>query len=154
MRILVVSLITLLLTVAVSGQRPERSVRAAILVHSSIDNVWKAWTTEAGIRSFFAPDCKIEAQVGGQYEIYFNPTGEAGQRGAEGTKILALQPSRMLAFSWNNPPTIPQLRWQYTSVVVKLKRVSSNLTRVSLYHTGWGDGKVWDDAFKYFSEAR
>ncbi|MGH9905548.1 MAG: SRPBCC family protein, partial [Pyrinomonadaceae bacterium] len=86
----------------------------------------------------------------GDYEIYFHPTGEKGQRGAEGTKILAIQPLRMLSFSWNNPRNFPEVRWQYTSVVVRLEKVSDETTRVSLFHTGWGDGKGWDEAFKFF----
>ena len=153
MKIWVMSFMLLLCPATAMAQKPERSVRAQILVHANIDNVWKAWTTEAGIKSFFAPGCSVAAQVGGQYEIYFNPTGEAGKRGAEGTKILALEPDRMLAFTWNNPPHIAPIRWQYTSVVVKLTPIGADRTRVSLSHTGWGDSKDWDLAFAYFSKA-
>ncbi|HXD34909.1 MAG TPA: SRPBCC domain-containing protein [Pyrinomonadaceae bacterium] len=153
MKITTISLLVFLLATTATAQRPERFVRAEILVKSDINSVWKAWTTEAGVKSFFAPACSIEAKTGGQYEIYFNPSGESGQRGAEGTKILALQPSRMLSFTWNNPPHIPGVRWQYTSVVVRLKQITPKTTRVTLYQSGWGNGKDWDEAYKFFSTA-
>jgi uncharacterized protein YndB with AHSA1/START domain len=153
MKVTLISVMVFICTATVLAQKPERTVHAEILVNSKIENVWKAWTTEAGVKSFFAPGCNVSAQVGGQYEIYFNPTGEPGKRGAEGTKILALEPNRMLAFTWNNPPHIAPLRWQYTSVVVKLKPAGANRTRVSLSQTGWGDTKDWDQAFAYFSKA-
>ena len=92
-------------------------------------------------------------KANGDYEIYFNPQGEPGTRGAEGTKILAIQPKTMLSFTWNNPPILPGIRWQYTSVVVRFKAVSEKQTRVSLYQTGWGEGEEWNKAFDYFSRA-
>lgn len=135
------------------AQQPERSINAQILIEASPDAVWNAWTTESGIKSFFAPGCRVEPRVGGHFEIYFNPTGEAGTRGAEGTRILAFQPTQMLAFTWNNPPTIPNIRWQYTSIVVRLKPVGTNKTMVTLNQSGFGEGQDWDQAFSYFSQA-
>src|SRR6185312_13133384 len=71
MKITTISLLVFLLATTATAQRPERFVRAEILVKSDINSVWKAWTTEAGVKSFFAPACSIEAKTGGQYEIYF-----------------------------------------------------------------------------------
>jgi uncharacterized protein YndB with AHSA1/START domain len=137
----------------VLAQQAERTVYAEIVIGKGIEAVWNAWTTEDGVRSFFAPDCQIESRAGGDYEIYFNPAGEKGKRGAEGTKILALQAPTMLSFTWNNPPHLPGIRWQYTAVVVRLERLSEDSTRVTLSQGGWGTGKEWDDAFKYFGNA-
>lgn len=153
MKLMTLSFALLFFFATVPEQQAERIVRAEVLIGKNIDAVWKAWTTQDGIKSFFAPDCRIDLRVGGDYEIYFNPAGEKGQRGAEGTKILALQPQRMLAFTWNNPPYIPEVRWQYTSVVVRLEKLSENMTKVTLAQSGWGEGKEWDEAFKYFEVA-
>jgi len=116
MKLITVSFVLLFISAAVLARQPERIVRAEILVARNIEAVWNAWTAPEGIKAFFAPDCRIDLRVGGDYEIYFNPTGKMGQRGAEGTKILALQPQRMLAFTWNNPPHLPGVRWQYTAI--------------------------------------
>lgn len=115
--------------------------------------VWDAWTTTAGIASFFAPDGSIELEPGGAYEIYFDPTGSPGHRGAEGTHILALQPMEMLSFTWNFPQQFTELRDQFTTVVLRLAPVDADRTAVALTQMGWGNGEMWDDAYDYFEHA-
>lgn len=135
------------------AQHNERSIYEEVVVNGSVQEVWTACTTEEGIRSFFAPGCKLELKVGGDFEIYFNPQGQPGERGAEGTKILAIQPEKMLSFTWNNPPNIPGIQWQYTTVVLRFKSVSDKETKVSLFQSGWGEGEEWDKGLEYFERA-
>jgi len=52
-------------------------------------------------------------------------------------RFLALQPPRMLSFTWNAPPSLPEARQQRTFVVVRIHPVSERETRVTLHHTGW-----------------
>jgi hypothetical protein len=59
----------------------------------------------------------------------------------------------MLSFDWNAPPSLPQARAQRTFVVVRLTAVDDKTTRVTLHHTGWGDGGEWDRAYAYFDRA-
>lgn len=131
----------------------ERAVDKEVIVAATPEQVWNAWTTREGITTFFAPDAKIEARVGGAFEIYINPLAEPGMRGADGMRFLALQPPRMLSFDWNAPPHLPQAREQRTFVVVRIHPVSEKETRVTLHHTGWGDGGEWDKAYAYFDRA-
>jgi uncharacterized protein YndB with AHSA1/START domain len=108
--------------------------------------VWGAWTTRDGIRSFFAPDANIDARVGGAFQIYMDPLAEPGLKGADEMRFMALQPKRMISFDWNAPPHLAQARQQRTFVVVRFEPVSDKITRVTLHHTGWGDGGEWDKA--------
>ena len=135
------------------GQDPNRAIRLEIDIESKIDPVWDVWTTEEGIRSFFAPDCYVDLKVGGAYEILFDPDAESGQRGAEGVRILAIQPKKMLAFTWNAPPHMPSVRQQWTHVVVRFQDLGDGRTRVTLFHDGWGQGGEWDQAYEYFMKA-
>jgi len=123
------------------------------VVEAGLDQVWAAWTTEEGVRTFFAPDARIRLEVGGPYELYFDLQAEPGSRGAEGVQILALQPKTMLAFTWNAPPHLDQVRGQWTHVVVRLRRLEANRTEVTLFHDGWGKGGQWEQAFDYFQRA-
>jgi uncharacterized protein YndB with AHSA1/START domain len=131
----------------------NRVIRDEILVDASRDEVWAAWTTEGGITSFFAPACKVEITVDGAYEILFDPAAEPGRRGAEGCRVLAFQPKKMLAFTWNAPLNMPEVRKQWTHVVVRFEQVEAGKTRVLLWHDGWGQGPEWDEAFEYFVKA-
>lgn len=135
------------------GPTDEKTIRAEVIVQAPIEAVWEAWTTEAGAASFFAPACRIELQVDGAYEMYFNPQAKSGERGGEGMRILALDPPRMLAFTWNAPPHLANVREQRTFVQVKLEPVSSSETKVQLVHTGFGDGGQWEESYTYFNHA-
>lgn len=130
----------------------ERAIEAEIQVPAPPAEVWRAWTTSEGIRTFFAPEARVELRVDGPFEIFMNPLAEPGQRGADGMRILAFQPERMLAFTWNAPPHLPAARAQRTHVVIRLFPADGG-TRVTLHHDGWGEGGEWDQAFQYFAKA-
>lgn len=131
----------------------ERALDKSVVVNATVDQVWDAWTTREGIVSFFAPDAKIEARPGGAFQIYIDPDAPPGQKGADDTRYLALQPKKMLSFDWNAPPHLPEARAQRTFVVLRFEPVSDQQTRVTLHHTGWGDGGEWDKAYAYFDKA-
>lgn len=131
----------------------ERAIDKTVLVNATLDQAWQAWTTREGLVSFFAPDAEVEARVGGAFHIHFDPGAAAGAKGADDMRFLALQPHKMLSFDWNAPPSLPQARQQRTFVVVRFAAVDDKTTRVSLHHTGWGDGGEWDKAFAYFDSA-
>lgn len=131
----------------------ERAVKLSVEVGAPVDDVWRAWTTDDGIQSFFAPGSNVEARPDGPYEIYFNPTAEPGLRGADDMRVLAVQPPTLLSFTWNAPPSLPAAREQRTHVTVRLHALGDARTHVSLTHDGWGDGGEWDEAFDYFVRA-
>jgi uncharacterized protein YndB with AHSA1/START domain len=131
----------------------ERAIRGEVTVNAPISEVWGAWTTREGIQSFFAPECNIELRVGGPFEMLFLPDGEPGRRGGEGARLLAIQPERMLSFTWNAPPHLPEARSQWTHVTLRFHELDGQRTRLSLTHDGWGEGGQWDEAFAYFERA-
>ena len=135
------------------SKNPARVIHAETIVDASLDRVWNAWTTEEGIKSFLAPACNIDIRVDGTYEIFFDPEGELGRRGAEGAKILALQPKKMLSITWNAPPELSEVRKHWTHVTVRFEESPKRQTKVTLTHDGWGEGEEWDEAFAYFTRA-
>lgn len=131
---------------------PMRTITVEICVPAELPEVWQAWTTEEGVRTFFAQACKIELRPGGPYEMYFLPEGQEGTRGGEGCRVLAVQAQQMLSFTWNAPPSLSEVRGQYTHVVVRFREDPQG-TCVTLIHDGWGKGGEWDQAFGYFDAA-
>ena len=110
-------------------------------------------TTEEGLKTFFAPGAHVELKVDGAFEILFSPEAKPGQRGAEGMRILGLEPMRRFAFTWNAPPSIPDIRGQRTVVILEFEPVGADRTRVGFTQMGWGCGPSWDKAFDYFDQA-
>ena len=131
----------------------ERAIDKEVVVKATLEQAWAAWTTREGIVSFFAPDAKVEARVGGAFQIYIDPGAPPGAKGADDMRFLALQPMKMISFDWNAPPSLPAARAQRTFVVVRFVPVDENNTRVTLHHTGWGDGGEWDKAYSYFDRS-
>lgn len=131
----------------------ERAIDKSIEIAATLDQAWDAWTTREGIVSFFAPDAKIEPRVGGAFQIYIDPTAPTGSKGADDMRFMAVQPKKMISFDWNAPPSLPEARAQRSFVVVRFEPLSEKLTRITLHHSGWGDGGEWDQAYAYFERA-
>ncbi len=113
--------------------------------------VYRMWTTESGVERFLGVDSVIDARIGGRYEFAFRHDAPDGSRGSEGCRILALEPQRMVVFSWNSPPGMAT-RGIHTWVVLTLQPADAG-TRVRLAHWGHGQGPDWDANRQYFSSA-
>ena len=140
-----------LLAVAVHAE--DRILRTQLVLDAPLSDVWNAWATEEGVKSFFAPGCRIEGKVDGAYEIHFNPAAEPGQRGADGMRALVWEPQRRLAFTWNAPADQAYVRAQRTVVTIELEAAGEKRTRLTFTHGGWGQGPEWDKAYAYFDKA-
>jgi PTH1 family peptidyl-tRNA hydrolase len=132
--------------------KEARAVRKSVRVPAPREEVFDAWTTVEGARTFFAPDASIELKPGGAYELYWDE--QPGDRGSEGCKVLAYRRPQFLVFSWNAPPEIPTLRKKRakTRVEVRLEEAGDE-TEVTLTQSGWGKGADWDECFHYFERA-
>jgi Activator of Hsp90 ATPase homolog 1-like protein len=91
--------------------------------------------------------------VDGAYDIYFSPEAKPGERGAEGMRILGLEPMRRFAFTWNGPQTIPDVRSQRMMVILEFEKKGADRTLFRFTHLGWGEGASWDEAYDYFDHA-
>lgn len=131
----------------------EKSIGLYIDINAPIEKVWNQWTTSEGIRSFFAPASKLELKPLGSFDIYFTPDAPAGQRGAEGNFILAIQQNEMLTFTWDAPNDWPEIRKQRTFVTLRFKKLSPSKTRVAFTQTGWGTSGEWAEVYRYFETA-
>ena len=131
----------------------DREIRITRTAHTTQDKVWSCWTTESGMRSWWARNCRIEPRVGGAYELYFLMDNPPGTQGGEGNTILALEPDTHLSFSWNAPPVQPETRRQHTVVDLRVTGLSSTATEIELLHRGFGIGPAWDETYAYFQHA-
>lgn len=143
------------LTTGVQAQTLDRNINIETHIPAPVPKVWDVFTTKEGLESFFAPECYIDLRVDGLLNIFFSPAAPEGQRGAENMRILNVQKNKMLGFTWNNPPDMPEIRGQWTHVTLKFFPYGpkNNHTRLVLIHDGWGDGEIWDQAYQYFIRA-
>lgn len=135
------------------GDALDRIIFKTAVVKAPLSDVWNAWTTTEGVKSFFAEDALVEAEPGGRFEIYFSKDAPPGSRGSEGCKVLSVDPMRSFAFEWNAPPSLPTVRRLRTNVQLLFDEVGSGQVRVRLVSLGWGSGEEWVRAHQYFDKA-
>jgi len=131
----------------------NKTLRKEIVVPATLSDVWKAWTTTHGVKTFFSSEAKVELAVGGPYEIYFNLDAPYGSRGSEDCKVLSYLPMEMLSFEWNAPPEFGDLRGKHTTVVLQFDEIGPGQVKVKLSQLGWGKGEEWNKLYEYFDKA-
>ncbi len=131
----------------------EKVLELSIVLNASVSSVWKLWTTEAGVRTFFAPAANIELKPGGAYEIFFFPENPPGSRGADNQSIMAFEEEKMLSFTWNFTPELAEIRDHRTLVILRFEKHGESGCRLSLTQTGWGEGESFQKGFEYFKYA-
>lgn len=154
MRILLPGIAALAAAACVSAE-PLPPIEVTRLIGAPVSDVWDAWTTPDGFNACFDGPVlhDIRLQMGGPFEIHWQPDSEEGQRGSEGCTVLSFVPERMLSFTWNAPPSLGAMRNEHTFVVIDFQPLGENLTRVSLRHDGFGEGPEWEPVREYFDPA-
>lgn len=113
--------------------------------------LYDMWTSAEALQERLGVTAVVEPRIGGRYEFLFLLDEPDGLRGAEGCRILAMEPDRLLVFSWNSPPGFPT-RGRHTWVVLTLTPSAAG-TRLRLAHWGHGQGPEWDANREYFAHA-
>jgi uncharacterized protein YndB with AHSA1/START domain len=149
-RILLLLALFLLSTTTRAAEPP---IELEVVVAAPVHDVWNAWTTREGVKTFFANGANIDPRPDGDYEIFFDPSKPAGHRGADGMRILVFEPDSRFAFTWNAPEKFPHARKQRTHVTVTLTPVDAAHTRVQLTHDGFGTDAEWREVREYFTHA-
>ena len=130
----------------------EKILHLELELNSSVQELWKYWTTAEGIQSFFAPACNLDIKPDGAYEIFFFPENPPGMRGADGQRVMAVEEGKMLSFTWNFPPPLAAIRDQRTIVVLRFSETATG-SKLSLFQMGWGESAIWQEGYEYFAKA-
>ena len=73
-------------------------------VNTSIDTVWRAWTTSEGLQSWLAPHAAIDLRVGGKMRANYDAAGSLDDGQAIENTILSYEPERMLSIRVSKAP--------------------------------------------------
>jgi uncharacterized protein YndB with AHSA1/START domain len=146
--------LTLVLFLGISMKAQEKIIEYDFTVDASPSEVYNAWSTTDGIKTFFAPDGKVELKMFGDYQIYFFPENEPGSRGAEGERVISFEENKMISHTWGFPKAFPNLRAnQKTIVNVRFIPRENGKTQVHFIQSGWGQSEEWQKSYDYFINA-
>jgi uncharacterized protein YndB with AHSA1/START domain len=132
-----------------------KSIEKEVVVNASLAEVWNAWTTNEGARTFFSSRTNINPVLGGQYEIYFKPAQPYGLQGSEGCVVHSMVPMESVAFTWNATPQHEVIRSAglHTIVYLRFTGLGPQKTRIRFSQQGWGEGPEWEQVYEYFQTA-
>lgn len=148
--------LALALAAGAAAATPPSPLHKSMIVAAAPADVWAAWATTEGIRTFLAPDGKVEAKAGGAYEIWFTPDAAAGARGCDGCTVVSADPPKKLVFTWSYPPSIPELRETGAKGRVTVELLPGSVgetTLVTLVHDGFPEGEAGEKGRAYFDRA-
>ncbi len=131
----------------------DKIIRKEVVVKAALGDVWRAWTTTDGVKSFFSSEARVELYTGGPFEIYFMHDAPYGLKGSEDCKILSYIPNELLCFEWNAPSDFGKLRDIKTQVALRFENSGDVGAKVSLAHYSWGKTEKWDKLYDYFDSA-
>ena len=125
------------------------------LINKSSDFLYNLWTSKDGLNLFFSVDNNIEIKPLGKYEIFFSLEEPYGLRGSEGCQVLSYIPKQMFSFTWNNPPSLKDLRESgyHTWVVITFTEMEENETLMRFVNYGYPLDEKWDKSYQYFNRA-
>jgi hypothetical protein len=80
------------------------------IVEASVDQVWTAFTTSDGLRSWLAPHAEIDLRVGGLMRTNYSPQGQLGDSQTIENTVLSFEPRRMISIKVAKRPTTFRFR--------------------------------------------
>jgi uncharacterized protein YndB with AHSA1/START domain len=133
----------------------ERVLELAIEVPAGVRDVWGAWATSDGYRTWAAPVAHIDLRAGGMIESSYDPAAKVGQRNNIRNQILALVPERLLLMRNVQAPAKTPFdapTFQKTQTALLLTPLGDQRTRVTVVNSGYGTGAPWDGVYEFFRQ--
>src|SRR6266850_7943568 len=89
-------------------QKPQKELRFAVVVPASLDDVWNAFTTNDGLKTWLWSDVRVDLRPGGDWLVLY-PGGKTG-----GGTIVAFTPKSQLTIRALAPEMFPTVRRERT----------------------------------------
>ena len=128
-------------------REPSATDRVLVLeltIPAARAEVWKAFSTSAGLVTWLTPQATVDLRPGGEWTAHF-PGGSTG-----GGTIVSFEPEKELVLSALAPDRFPVVRSTRTQARFEFEPRGEG-TLVRLIQTGWKTGAEWDAAYEYLA---
>lgn len=125
-----------------------------IEIDASLDNVWKAFSTTEGLKSWAAPLADVDFRVGGKWRTNYNAEGKLGDETTIENTILSYDPRRMMSI---RPTKFPR-GFPFVEAATKtwtvfyFTPITESRTRVRLVGLGYTDSEQSQQLRAFFAE--
>ncbi len=124
---------------------PRKELQFSVVVPASVNDVWAAFSTSAGLKTWLWSDAAVDLRNDGDWIVHY-PGGKTG-----GGTIVSFEPGKRMTMRAMAPEQFPTVRKERTTAVFGFEAVDASHTKVTLVQYGWKEGKEWDDAYEYLS---
>lgn len=133
----------------------DRTMQLSVVVPAARAEVWAAFTTSDGYRSWATPLASVELKVDGIIETSYDAAAKPGAPDNIRNQITAYVPERLLVLrNVQAPAGFPgAAEFARTAVIIELEAVGARCTRVTLTGVGFGQGPAFDDLYRTFTWA-
>lgn len=133
----------------------DRVIQLSIVVPAPRAEVWRAFTTSDGYRTWATPLASVDLKVDGIIETNYDAAAKLGSAENIKNQITAYVPERLLVVRNVQAPTgFPgAAEFARTAVVIELSELTPQSTRVTLSGVGYGAGPVFDNLYRQFEWA-
>ena len=112
-------------------------------IEANVDDVWNAFTTTDGLKSWVAPLADIDFRVGGKWRANYNKDGVLGDETTIENTILCYDPKRMLSMKATRFPQGFEFvdAAKETWSVFYFTKISDSKTKVTIVGLGYNDSE-------------
>lgn len=122
------------------------------VVEAPVDDVWAAFTTAEGIKSWMVPHADIDLKVGGKMRTHYDKNGVLGDENSIENTILSYDPKRMLSIKATKAPKSFPFKASLERMwsVIYFEPVGARQTKVTVVGLGYADDEESQKLRKHF----
>jgi uncharacterized protein YndB with AHSA1/START domain len=131
----------------------HRVMKLAAVVPASLDDVWAAFTTDAGYERWAVPVARITLGNDGMMETSYDLDAKIGVSDNIRNKIVAYEPKKMLTIQNVHVPRGAPFDPVLTAsirTIMDFQPVDARHTRVIMTQVGYGDGAGYESMYGHF----
>lgn len=130
----------------------DRAIQLSVIVPASARQVFAAFATSEGFRSWAVPMARVDLRVGGEIEASYDAKAKPGDPDNIRNRIDAYLPDRLLVIhNVQAPKALPgREAFARTSTMIEFTPIDAENTRVTVTNAGYGTGTGFDSAYRHF----
>ncbi|MEO1523972.1 MAG: SRPBCC domain-containing protein [Planctomycetota bacterium] len=154
MRLLILALV-FVCCISRASRADDHRVVDEFEIEASVDDVWAAFTTTEGLKSWVAPLAEIDFRVGGKWRANYSEGGTLGDANTIENTILCFDPKRMLSIKATGFPEnfpfkeVAKKTWS----VFYFDSLGDSKTKITIVGLGYDDSEASQKMRAFFKPA-
>jgi hypothetical protein len=136
-------------------QYREKVLQLSIVVPININETWKLFTTNEGLKKWIAPVAKIDMKIGGSIKTNYDPNKTSDDSTSIKLDIINYIEYEMLTLKVNlnsNFPMEVKKEDKNLQEILQFVKLDDNRTKIISSMVGWGQGSSWDKTYAFFEK--